>query len=435
MEFLRKIYKFIIILCVLALVFTFIKNYYFDTKEEKGKNKDGEIEYNGENGLTTSTLNYKDYITEDEETNSDVIAKYLSDGMSISDLKKALKGKGNYVDKEGSYRPISYEFEKQYEYSELEKKFKSLNNSDIVNLEIIGSSVEKRNIYSLEIGKGKDKVLVEGNIHAAEIAPTLFITKFAVDLVNSWESGNDEIEELLKDHTFVMIPSVNPDGYDYTLFGKSTLKDKKSFVYKENDKIDQDFYKANINGVDINRNMPSQLGGLYFKSKDLHYTVSNTKSPLNNAYYAGESLGSEPETQALIYWILKHYKNAHAYISLHSAGRVIYNGKPHLSERFNKISSQCAELFNEYTFYTIYDVENEIDGDGTDGTSTDFIAELIHGYKLSTKTGRLSTDKYDVVSKNLTQETCVLTVETLTNYTQSISTISEEYTSKSLVFW
>ena len=66
------------------------------------------------------------------------------------------------------------------------------------------------------------------------------------------------------------------------------------------------------------------------------------KSYSNTAYFGGEELGSEPETKASMYFMLKHYKNVYAYINLHSQGRVIYAGKPNLSNEFNKITSKLG---------------------------------------------------------------------------------------------
>ncbi|UKI57051.1 MAG: hypothetical protein L6V81_06520 [Clostridium sp.] len=56
-----------------------------------------------------------------------------------------------------------------------------------------------------------------------------------------------------------------------------------------------------------------------------------------------KELGSEPETRAAMYFMLKHYKNVYAYVNLHSQGRVIYAGKPNLSTKFNKITSKFAK--------------------------------------------------------------------------------------------
>ena len=77
-------------------------------------------------------------------------------------------------------------------------------------------------------------------------------------------------------------------------------------------------------------------------------------------------------------------------------------------------------------------LDSEVDGDGTDGTSTDMIAEIVHGYKFSIDTGRLSTSEYDIQATNMTNDLCVLTIETLNNYTQNLVTIHEEYNRRKL---
>jgi len=433
MRKLRKIWRFIFLICVFSLIAIIIKEMFFtpeSKKEKESYNKREEVE--GTINNTNKKINYEDYITSGSESNPNIVQEYIATGMNNNIFKETLSKDSKYIKTNKNYKPVSYNFEKHYKYEELESIYKSLASSEIVNLEIIGSSVDGRNIYSLEIGKGKDIVMLEGNIHAAEIAPTLFLTKFMVDVVNEWESGSEEIINLLKDHKIVIIPSVNPDGYNYSIFGKETIKNTNTFIYKNDSKIEQDYFKANLNGIDINRNMPSQLSALYLSNKDLYYTVAKDKSTERLSYFAGYELGSEPETQALIYWMFKHYENAHAYLAIHSAGRVIYNGKPHLSDKFNEYSSKCAEVINESTGYNILGLESEVDGDGTDGTSTDMIAEIIHGYKFSTETGRLSTDKYDIQATNMIKDMCVLTVETLSNYTQNLVTIQEEYTKRKL---
>ena len=58
------------------------------------------------------------------------------------------------------------------------------------------------------------------------------------------------------------------------------------------------------------------------------------------------------------------------------------------------------------------------------------IAELVHNFKFSEKTGRLSTDNYNNKSVKLDSEICVATIETMENYTQDISKIKKEYYDK-----
>lgn len=433
MRKIKNIMRYIFLICVLALIIILIKELFFkeeNKKEIENYNKKEEVE--GVKNELNENINYKDYIISTSKSNPDLVKEYLANGMTEKKFKETLSRKTKYIENDDPYKPVHYNFERHYKYEELVELYKSLASSDIVKLEVIGSSVDGREIYSIEIGKGTDKVMLEGNIHAAEIAPTLFLTKLAVELVNEWESGVDSIKTLLEEHKIVIVPSINPDGYNYSIFGKAIISKTDTFIYKNDSKIEQDYFKANLNGIDINRNMPSQLSALYLKGQDLYYTVARDKSTKRLNYFAGYDVGSEPETQALMYWMYKHYKNAHAYLAIHSAGRVIYNGKPHLSDKFNDYSNECAKIVSRYTGYNILGLDSEVDGDGTDGTSTDMIAEIAHGYKFSTDTGRLSTKEYDIQTQNLEQDLCVLTIETLSNYTQNLVTIQEEWSKRKL---
>ena len=243
------------IIILAPFIYLFIKSYLSTEKNPEVQN------------------NYSEYLTKINYTYSNDIT-YVSNGMNINNFKAILDKKENYVNKVGSYKQINYNFEKKLTYFEIENIFNELNKSDIVKLENIGKSFDGRNIYIIEIGKGNKVTMFEGNIHAAEIAPLLYLTKYAVNLVNSYEKGNKDVMNLLENNKIVIVPTINPDGYDYAIGGKSNIKNKNSYVYQNDSDIEQDYYKANINGIDLNRNFPSRNGGLYFKK----YTPSTTLS-------------------------------------------------------------------------------------------------------------------------------------------------------------
>ena len=380
------------------------------------------------NKKKTMHVNYKDYITnEKSEYNNEI--KYISEGMKLSNFINALSKEDNYVNKRGSYSQIKYNFEKKLSYEDLENIFLNLNKSNIVKLEIIGKSYDGRNIYSIEIGKGERISMFEGNIHAAEIAPLLFLTKFSVDLVNSYENKDKSIVELLNKNKIVIVPTINPDGYDYSVKGKEIIKDKSSYVYTNSDLIEKDYFKANINGIDLNRNFPSRNGGLYFKENTPSYTLVTNKSTKRLEYFPGYELGSEPETQALMYFMYKHQENAHVYAAIHSAGRVIYHGKPDLSVSYNKTCDKMANSVSNITGYVSLGIDYEDIGYGSDGSTTDMIAEIKHNFKFSTQSGRLTPLNKKT---ELNNSFCAMTIETLENYTQNIDTIKKEYYNKNL---
>lgn len=408
----RKI-KLLVVFIILFLLFA-----VYDFYQQK-------LIYNKE---VNKEINVEDsFIDAKGENNPEIISKYFATGISKEDYINIIERKTEVLKETDSYKKMSYNFEEYLKYSELESIYKNLNNSKIVKTEVIGISVDERKIYSLEIGNGDETVLFEAGIHASEFSNPLFIIKFMIDLVNKYEENDKEITELLNKYKIVILPNVNPDGYDVAIFGTKMLKNKKLYTYNNKDKIDFHYFKANANGIDLNRNMPSQNGGLYYKKYELNNTVSLLLSTERNRYYAGKVLGSEPETKALIYWQNKYLKDTYAYISFHSSGRVIFNVKPNLSDEFNNLNNNCAKIVNKITEYEILEASDEEVGEGNDGTSTDFMAELANGFNYSSKTGRLSTISYDSKTNELKYKLCVITIETLERYTKDLGLIKDEY--------
>lgn len=402
--------RLLMIIILAPFIYLFIKSYLSTEKTNEVQN------------------DYSEYITDINYTYSNDI-KYVSNGMNVNNFKTILDKNENYVNKVGSYKQINYNFEKKLRYAEIENIFNDLNKSDIVKLENIRKSFDGRNIYIIEIGKGSKVTMFEGNIHAAEIAPLLYLTKYAVNLVNLYEKGNKDVMNLLENNKIVIVPTINPDGYDYTIGGKSTINNKNSYVYQNDSDIEQDYYKANINGIDLNRNFPSRNGGLYFKKYTPSTTLSTKKSTERLAYFPGDELASEPETKALIYFMYKYQKDAHIYAAVHSAGRVIYHGKPDLSSEYNRICSKVGGIVSNITGYQSLGVDYEDVGYGSDGSATDMISEIKHGFKFSTKIGRLVPNTNNI---KLDGSFCAMTIETLDRYTTDLKTIKEEYENNNL---
>lgn len=371
-------------------------------------------------------------IVETSESDPEIIKEIFADGMNTEDYKKILDQKENYVNSNGKYIPVEYNFERKYHYSELEEIYNMFNNSDIVQLEIIGKSRDNRNIYGIEVGKGNKVLYLDANMHAAEIANTLILTKFLSEIINEYENGNEEIINILNQIKIAVVPTMNPDGYDIYNYGPEVINNKNLWVYQNKNKVDFENIKSNANGVDLNRNFPVQSAGLYHNDKELISTVSYERTTKRLKYFTGESVGSEPETRASMYFMLKHYKNTYAYINMHSQGRVMYVEKPNLSDEFNNITLDFAKKIRSITGYTIYGKKYEEIGEGNDGTAGDFMAELANGFIFSSKTGRLSTDKYKNNNCKLKYSYPVIVLETIRTYTTDPSYFKTEYYDKGL---
>ncbi len=407
----KEIKLLLIILCLTIFIICFFKN-----------KKDGFNEFNN--------LEYD--ITNNEESDKDVIKGIFANGMSLNDYKNVLNNKAKKLNIRGNYKILEYDFEKQLHYSEIEDYIKEMSKSDIVNVYIIGKTHDNRNIYNVEIGKGNKILMLDANMHAAESANTPILTKFLIDILNDYERNDERVVELLKTVKIAAIPCINPDGYEVYNFGFESINNKELWIYQNKDKVSADHFKYNANGVDLNRNFPTQSAGLYHIDKELISSVSLDKTTKRYTYFGGNVLGSEPETRAVMYQILTHYKDAYAYINIHSQGRVIYSGKPNLSDEYNEITIALCKRIGKIVNYKVHDLDREEVGEGNDGTASDFMAELANGFIFSSKTGRLSTNKYKDNNAVLKYSVPAIVLETMNDNYKDPNKYKEEYYDRGL---
>ncbi len=366
-------------------------------------------------------------ITDKSESDNHIIKSKFADGMSVDKFKEVFNRKINIIKENGKYELIDYDFDNKLHYSDLEKLYLNMNNLDIVDVMVIGKSVDNRNIYGIEVGKGKDVIFIDANVHAAEVANTLILTKFLSDILNDYSLGDKDTINMLNNVKLAIIPSINPDGYEIYNYGIESLNNKDLWIYKNKDNINFDNIKSNANGIDISRNFPTQNAGLQYNGKSLLNSVSLKETYKRGVYFGGYELGSEPETKAVMWFMYKHYKNTVKYINMHSQGRVMYAGKPNLSDEFNDITSKFAKDISKINGYTVYGLSSEEVGQGNDGSATDFMAELANGFVFSSVTGRLSTDKYIDNSCELIYSYPVITLETIKTYSTDPSLFKKEY--------
>lgn len=82
----------------------------------------------------------------------------------------------------------------------------SLNNQ--LNIECIGQSVLKDDIYAFKIGKGDKRILMWSQMHGNESTTT----KAIFDLTNTLLSNDASVKHILEACTLYIIPILNPDG-------------------------------------------------------------------------------------------------------------------------------------------------------------------------------------------------------------------------------
>jgi len=232
---------------------------------------------------------------------------------------------------------------KGYSYSRLKKEIDKLQIQypDLIEAESIGKSVGGRDIPLVRLGNGEKKILIIGSEHAREYATTSLIMR-AIDeyskayVLNKKIDGTN-VRNVLDKVTFYFIPMLNVDGVQLIL-GKATAKDIKivqKHVGKKYFKRHRSLWKANLRGVDLNRNYPFRWSSGY---------TTRHRGHMN---FKGRTQSSEPEIRAVVSLCAS---NRFAYmLTMHSRGQVIY-----WKDRFNDVVPGAAALASKVRSVTKY---------------------------------------------------------------------------------
>uniref|UniRef100_A0A182QII8 Peptidase M14 domain-containing protein n=1 Tax=Anopheles farauti TaxID=69004 RepID=A0A182QII8_9DIPT len=181
-----------------------------------------------------------------------------------------------------------------YHYiNRLEKNFPNL-----VRVMTIGQTFENRSILAVTISKDgrvnqtRPVVLVDAGIHAREWATHMS----AVYLLHQLVEKADSNEEMLENTDWIIVPVANPDGYVYS--------------YETNRLWRKNRFAENVlcTGTDVNRNFPLRWS----------YTSHSCTEG-----FAGNTPGSEKETQGLMLLMAQYQRSIKMYLSLHSCGEFI----------------------------------------------------------------------------------------------------------------
>ena len=178
-----------------------------------------------------------------------------------------------------------------------------IDHSDIATGINIGQSHEGRDIRGVVInvdGTEKPAVLFNGCQHAREwISPPT--TWYIADTLADGYGVDSQITALLDRVEVVVIPIVNPDGYEYTY-------DPGGYRFWRKNRRNN---SGSCEGVDLNRNWDADWNG----------GESTSNDPCSDVY-VGPSAMSEPEVQALSSYCVAH-GNVHAQIDFHSYSQLI----------------------------------------------------------------------------------------------------------------
>lgn len=219
-----------------------------------------------------------------------------------------------------------------HSYREVETEIFALEQAfpNLVQVHVIGNSLEMRNIYALKISDnvqtdevGEAEVLITGCHHAREwisVEVPLYVAKH---LAENYAS-NSHIRNLVDRAQVWIVPLLNPDGLEYTIhfyrYWRKNMRDNGNRTY----------------GVDPNRNYDYMWGN-----------DDEGSSPISSSYvYRGPAPFSEPETQAVRDLFAE--RDFQVFISYHNYSQVIiypwgYTNEPsELDATLEEMASEMA---------------------------------------------------------------------------------------------
>ena len=243
---------------------------------------------------------------------------------------------------------------------------------EILHFETIGFSRDKNPIYAITMTENVREAIarddfslyrthyyVEAGTHGRETVNTPIVIKIIEDYAKDYYDDNYIAEFNLKEElgkaAIHFIPLVNPDGFDLVKFGTGSVNTQAATtLLSAVAKTNFSDYKANIAGVDLNRNFPDEYYDtitMKWINKFQVYRGSIPSDDPSNGYYAGPYGGSEPETAAVMDYVLRYdFRN---FLSFHSRGKYIDCGKYWFGADYNKRAFELAMALHDVNHYRV----------------------------------------------------------------------------------
>ena len=241
---------------------------------------------------------------------------------------------------------------KEYSYEDMLNDAKALQqmHPDLIRYYSIGKSVEGRELLLIEFGNGPRKVFVNGAIHASEYISTSYlmymIDQYAYAYKTSGTYNGFNLMEILSGVTFCILPMVNPDGVNLVQNGTGSVLDQNAvskIAKGDPGFVDYSCWKANINGVDLNRNF------------DNNWYVKRPITAPATKLFKGYSPLSEPETRAVSSFVKTNM--CWAFVNFHSQGGGIYGWDDKNAAYYPQLNSMVSEIMKSSGFKKLADTQ------------------------------------------------------------------------------
>ncbi len=235
----------------------------------------------------------------------------------------------------------------KYSYKDMKKDIEELESkyADYVDVQIIGKTVDNRNIYDVILGNpaATKAVIFQASIHAREyMTSQLVMEQIEYYLDNYDKEYKEKTYHDIFDKVCVHVVAMsNPDGVTISQEGISGIR--KASLRKKIRKMYGARYtttwKSNARGVDLNRQFDHKF----------EYKIKKKYRKGAYALYGGKKPVSEKESKALVK--LVNDVKPKAVVNYHAMGNVIYcnyGGKKKVQKKVYKMAGEIRSLTGYY---------------------------------------------------------------------------------------
>ena len=250
----------------------------------------------------------------------------------------------------------------QYGYEQLRKDCGKLSRTykGFIKKVSIGKSWDNREIPMLILGSGKRCILLTGGVHGRESVNPVVLMKMAERygclVQNHFWAHGIHFERWFLENRILLIPLLNPDGYEIALWGFQAIQNQRLRAGCQNtakkEGLEAAEWKYNARSIDINRNFPC-------------------KSWVRG--YIGDVPASERETKALISVFQKC--SPRLYLDYHSRERSIYYYRSAREAEYNERQKRLACRLADLTGYRLKEPEQEVENGDRGGNTVHYASE------------------------------------------------------------
>lgn len=252
--------------------------------------------------------------------------------------------------------------EKMYTYEVLTEDLVELVEKypQLITYKSLTTTTYGRKIWAIKLGHGDTTILLNGAHHAREWMTSAVLMKMLETYAEAY-NGKQKIDgqpsNILNDVTIWFVPMVNPDGVTLQQFGRYAFPayTHQGFIEMNDGSTNFRRWKANIHGIDLNRQYPANWENLEGVSKKPSYQFYKGKEPLE-----------ADEVKALVNFTYE--VEPEIAVSYHSSGNVLFWGY-HLwglthTTDYTKDFYNIAEKIEELTTYKLEHPESYQQGGG-----------------------------------------------------------------------